>query len=175
MGRCDGVVCDFGACHAFDLGVGWFGVVLIVMGVVVVGFLLVGGETSRQRTADYLCACGLSGTSCLDRRLVCATELLAADFRGTRQYRQPHRGSRIGQRRFCNRTIAEWSGESAIEGSPVATRTASAWDRHRLSEKSSLQRNGRLYSRCQAGENGLMEFYRYLPRGVILRAATQIR
>src|SRR5439155_16061 len=68
-------------------------------------------------------------------------------------------GGRIGQRRCCDCTTAQWSCKSPIENSPSSTSapTARGWDR--LSQEIPLQDDGQLYRGRQARESGLTESF----------------
>jgi len=90
-------------------------------------------------------------------RLVCTSEPLTANCRGTRQHYQSHRGGRIGQRRCSDCPTAQWSCKSPIENSPSSTSAPAARGWNRLSQEIPLKDNGQLYRGRQAREIGLTE------------------
>src|SRR6202007_1496301 len=95
--------------------------------------------TCRQRASCCFHPCRLSRASGMDRRLVCTTESVAANRRGTRQHYPSHRGGRMGERRCCHCPTAQWFGKSTIENSTASTRATSARGRDRLSQEISFQ------------------------------------
>ena len=138
-----------------------------------------GAGTSRQRASRCLHPCRLSRTSGLDCRLVRATESFAANRRRTRQYHEPHRGGRIGQRGCCDCTTAQWSGKSAIENSPASTRATAACGRDRVSQELPLKDNAQLYPGRQASQIGLIrsdtfQSRSFSPFGNIARATSTV-